>query len=265
MAARLGEPLFSPTGVLEDVVLTLVDITTLKQTRDALERTAAHLRELVATPPDTYVYVDASDVVGRITGARAPGHGVPRAFTRDGIGESLWTSLSEDAAGKLRQAAALARATGKPVTAEIASFTPASILYDEVRHFPREDGSLMLIVRDITENRRAAEALRLSEEKYRTLYLRTPVMLHSIDGEGRLLSVSDRWLQRLGYTADEVLGVSSTEFLTEESQRYARDEVLPEFFATGSLRTCSTRWSPRTAPPSTSSSPPPRSATAAAT
>ncbi len=80
----------------------------------------------------------------------------------------------------------------------------------------------------------ATEALRRSEEKYRTLYLQTPVMVHSIDAEGRLLSVSYRWLQRLGYTADEALGRKSTEFLTEESQRFAREEVLPAFFTTGS-------------------------------
>ena len=185
------------------------------------------------TLPDTYLYVDDADMVRRISGARQKGHGVPRALTADGVGETLWTSLPEDAAARMRKAAALTRATGKPVTAEIASVAPTTILYDEVRHVPRDDGSLLLIVRDVTDSRRAAEALRLSEEKYRTLYQRTPVMLHSIDAEGRLLSVSDRWLQRLGYSADEVLGRPSTQFLTEESQRYARQVVLPEFFATG--------------------------------
>ena len=228
-----AEPLVSPSGILENVVLTLVDITTLKETRDALEATAAELKELVRTLPDTYLYVDDADVVRRISGARHKGHGVPRALTADGVGETLWTSLPEDAAARMRKAAALTRATGKPVTAEIASVAPTTILYDEVRHVPRDDGSLLLIVRDVTDSRRAAEALRLSEEKYRTLYQRTPVMLHSIDAEGRLLSVSDRWLQRLGYSADEVLGRPSTQFLTEESQRYARQVVLPEFFATG--------------------------------
>ena len=205
-----AEPLVSPSGVLENVVLTLVDITTLKETRDALEATAAELKELVRTLPDTYLYVDDADVVRRISGARPKGHGVPRALTADGVGETLWTSLPEDAAARMRKAAALTRATGKPVTAEIASVAPTTILYDEVRHVPRDDGGLLLIVRDVTESRRAAEALRMSEEKFRTLYQRTPVMLHSIDAEGRLLSVSDRWLQRLGYSADEVLGRPST-------------------------------------------------------
>ena len=146
-----AEPLLSPTGELENVVLTLVDITTLKETRDALEATAAELKELVRTLPDTYLYVDDADVVRRISGARQKGQGVPRALTADGVGETVWSSLPEDAAARMRKAAALTRATGKPVTAEIASVTPTTILYDEVRHVPRDDGNLLLIVRDVTD------------------------------------------------------------------------------------------------------------------
>jgi HAMP domain-containing protein len=41
------------------------------------------------------------------------------------------------------------------------------------------------------EKQAAEEALRESEEKYRHLYLNTPVMLHSIDSQGRLLSASN--------------------------------------------------------------------------
>ena len=112
--------------------------------------------------------------------------------------------------------------------------TPTAIRYDEVRLVPRDGGTLLLIARDITQSRRAAEALRQSEEKYRTLYLRTPVMLHSMP-EGRLLSVSDQPLQLLGYTGDEVLGHAVTEFMTDESRRFAHEQGFPSFFATGSL------------------------------
>ncbi|MDQ3366740.1 MAG: ATP-binding protein [Myxococcota bacterium] len=62
----------------------------------------------------------------------------------------------------------------------------------------------------------------------------TPTMLHSIDNQGRIEEVSDQWLTRLGYTWDEVIGRRSTEFLSEESARYAREVVLPRFFETGS-------------------------------
>jgi PAS domain S-box-containing protein len=78
-----------------------------------------------------------------------------------------------------------------------------------------------------------AEALRESERKYRHLYQHTPVMMHSIDQEGRLVSVSDFWLQSLGYRRDEVIGHKSTEFLTPASQKYAEEVVLPAYFETG--------------------------------
>ena len=61
----------------------------------------------------------------------------------------------------------------------------------------------------------------------------TPAMLHSIDEKGLLISVSDAWLAKLGYTRDEVLGRRSSEFLTAESREHAVRNVLPEFFRSG--------------------------------
>ncbi len=89
------------------------------------------------------------------------------------------------------------------------------------------------IVLDITERKLAEEALRKNEKEYRNLYKNTPVMLHSIDSQGRLLSVSNKWLEVMGYEEDEVIGLKSTEFLTEESKKYAKEVVLPDFFKRG--------------------------------
>jgi diguanylate cyclase (GGDEF)-like protein/PAS domain S-box-containing protein len=72
--------------------------------------------------------------------------------------------------------------------------------------------------------------IRLEVERRTAL---TPAMLHSIDAEGRLISVSDAWLATLGYSRDEVLGCPSSDFLTEASRRHAAENVLPEFFRTG--------------------------------
>ncbi len=96
--------------------------------------------------------------------------------------------------------------------------------------------NIMVVCQDVTERRRAEEALRENEERYRRLYNETPVMLHSIDQEGRLVSVSDYWLETLEYTRSEVLGRKTTEFLTEASRRLAEEIVLPEFFRTGSCK-----------------------------
>lgn len=92
---------------------------------------------------------------------------------------------------------------------------------------------LLSLVNDITARKKAEEDLRRSEERYRHLYKETPVMLHSIDHEGRLVSVSNYWLNTLGYERDEVLGRRTSDFLTEESRRYAEEVVVVEFFRSG--------------------------------
>jgi diguanylate cyclase (GGDEF)-like protein/PAS domain S-box-containing protein len=71
------------------------------------------------------------------------------------------------------------------------------------------------------------EALQANEQRFRTLYTRTPVMLHSIDAQGHLLTVSQRWLSTLGYAEHEVLGRPVTDFFTPESARFAREDDLP--------------------------------------
>ena len=48
--------------------------------------------------------------------------------------------------------------------------------------------------------------------RYRTLYRSTPAMLHTLDAEGRILTVTDHWLKKLGYAREEVVGRSVLDF-----------------------------------------------------
>ena len=91
------------------------------------------------------------------------------------------------------------------------------------------------LVQDVTEPRRMALALRESEQRYADLYRKTPAMLHSNDADGIILSVSDYWLDVMGYSRPEVLGRPFTDFMTEESVRAALDVPLPRFRRGGSL------------------------------
>jgi len=74
----------------------------------------------------------------------------------------------------------------------------------------------------------AMRHLLASEQRFRSLYTRTPAMMHSIDPQGRILNASELWLQTLGYEEREVLGHHTTEFMTPETARYARDVVIPQ-------------------------------------
>jgi len=82
----------------------------------------------------------------------------------------------------------------------------------------------------------AKKALRESEARYRRLYHHTPAMLHSIDISGRLVSVSDYWSEVMGYRREDVIGRRLTAFFSDESRRYAEEEVFPEFFKSGFIK-----------------------------
>ena len=84
--------------------------------------------------------------------------------------------------------------------------------------------------RQMEQARWAAEE---SEQRYRWFFTNVPAMMHSINAERRLIDVSDSWLERLGYSREEVLGKNWTDFMTESSRAYANESVLPEFFRTG--------------------------------
>jgi PAS domain S-box-containing protein len=73
------------------------------------------------------------------------------------------------------------------------------------------------------------------EQRYRELYRATPAMLHTVDSRGRVIHVSDRWLQKLGYRREEVLGRLITEFMGKELQATLGGERLRDVIAHGEL------------------------------
>ncbi len=89
---------------------------------------------------------------------------------------------------------------------------------------------------EIRMRQSAEKALRESEVRYRRLYHHTPAMLHSIDINGRIVSVSDYWSEVMGYRREDVIGRRLTAFFSEESRRYAEETVFPEFFKTGFVK-----------------------------
>jgi len=65
---------------------------------------------------------------------------------------------------------------------------------------------LLGVTRDIRERKRAEEALRLSEEKYRTLVEASPDGVLSIDGRGIITECNTGLCRMLGYEREELLG-----------------------------------------------------------
>lgn len=96
------------------------------------------------------------------------------------------------------------------------------------------------VVEDITIQKQQEDALIQSEQKYRNLYNRTPVMLHSINASGRIISVSDYWLEVLGYSRDEVIGRLSIDFLTPDQREVIGNDHMPALMNAGEMKNLET-------------------------
>jgi PAS domain S-box-containing protein len=81
---------------------------------------------------------------------------------------------------------------------------------------------------DITERKRAEEALRESEERYRSLFDRVPVGLYRTTPAGQILDANPALVQMLGYPDQEsLLAVSATDVYVNGKDR-AREQALLE-------------------------------------
>jgi len=69
--------------------------------------------------------------------------------------------------------------------------------------------------------------------KYRTLYRSTPAMLHTVDGDGLIVTVTDHWLSKLGFSREEVLGRPITDFMSIADQKRYEDGKLQKLISEG--------------------------------
>lgn len=84
---------------------------------------------------------------------------------------------------------------------------------------------------DITEQKCAEDALRLSEEKYRSIIENIEEGYYEIDRDGILTFFNDKLSKILGYSHEELTGMHCRRFMNEESADSSADilnEIFPE-------------------------------------
>jgi PAS domain S-box-containing protein len=69
--------------------------------------------------------------------------------------------------------------------------------------------------------------------KYRELYRSTPAMLHTVDGNGNIVTVTDHWLSKLGYTREEVLGRPISDFYAKTEREQHMGQKLRDLISQG--------------------------------
>jgi len=113
------------------------------------------------------------------------------------------------------------RRTGKLEMKPVAFLTRTGEVVDCLTNSVVEHDPQGTFVRTIAMYTELADQAR-ADWKYRQLYRSTPALLHTVDADGRILTVTDHWLQKMGYAREEVVGRSIADFFSaSESKRFA--------------------------------------------
>lgn len=193
------------------------DITARKQAEDDLQEREAKLKAIFSTAPigiavvTNLVITEINDAVCRISGYSREeliGQYARLVYPSDEeferVGAEIYRQLAEKSIASLE--AFIRRKDGSllPVLYSVSPLEPGGT--------PQ---SFVFTATDISEQKKAEETLRQSEEKYRQLFnsVSDAIYFHQTDqdGRGRFIEVNDGATRLMGYTREEFLKMSPRE------------------------------------------------------
>jgi two-component system cell cycle sensor histidine kinase/response regulator CckA len=215
---RITTQPFQDDGHMKGIIGLATDITEQERVTVALQGNGEHYRTLLerAEPTISVVGQDGKFQFINQSGARLLG-GTPENIQGKTMADLFPKKMAEGQMGDIRKALV----TGKTMRSVRQSLVGNEMRWFEAHIQPLKgltdeyDRCLVVIV-DITEAKQTEEALRKSEEKYKTLFnsAADAIFIHDLDGS--FLEVNDVACQRLGYAREELLRMKPIDIDTPE-------------------------------------------------
>ncbi|UCG85863.1 MAG: PAS domain S-box protein [Gemmatimonadota bacterium] len=203
-------PVYDDQGEITGVIGVATDVTVHRRMEEALSVERAYLDELFQSSPEAIVLVDNENRILRLnreftelfgyTVDEALGHSVDDLLAPGSLNAEA-TEITKRAAGGSRVSVETVRRTkgGRLVNVSILG-APINTMDGQVAVYG--------IYRDISERKRAEQALLESEAKYRGLVEKATHGIYRSSWDGRFLMVNPALVRMLGYdSADELLSL----------------------------------------------------------
>jgi PAS domain S-box-containing protein len=192
-------------------IAVLEDITERKRAEEALRQSEEANRALVEAIPDLLVRFDRE---GNYTWFKRP-RDFDAIVSEEMLGQNMRKFVPEDLVARRMSLSQRVWETGQPAEEEVSVTVKGQTKYRLAKYVRFSDREILAIVRDITDRKRAEEALRQSEEANRALVEAIPDALIRFDREGNYT-----WIKRpRDYAAivpEEVVGQSMNKYMPAE-------------------------------------------------
>jgi PAS domain S-box-containing protein len=200
------------------------DITERKRAEEELQIQQAYLDQLFENAPEGIVLLDTEDRVQRINGefTRMFGYTPEESLNRpinelivpdDRLDEGWELTFKVTHGQGVQTETVRRRKDGSRLNVSVVG-TPIRIGNGQV--------AVYAIYRDITERKRAEEALRQSQQQYHHLLESTHDLIQSVSPDGCFLFVNQAWLKTLGYTQAQLPNLRSSDIIHPRSLSHWR-------------------------------------------
>jgi len=213
----VADPLFDGDGNFIGAVHIISDITERKRAEDSLRESVEALRAFLNANPEVSFLMDAKGTV------LVANESLFKRFSKSSeeiIGSCLYGLFPEDVTKQRKSHFDEVFRTGKPVHFEDVRMDRN---YETFVHpvFDKEGNvaEVAILGFDITERKQTEEALRSSEEKYRTILENIEDGYYEVDIAGNFTFYNDSLCRILGYSRDEMIGMNDRQYTDQENAK----------------------------------------------
>jgi PAS domain S-box-containing protein len=197
------------------MIAAAIDITERKQMERALRESEEKFSKAFNASPDVITltsmrngrFIEVNESFTRVTGYTRED-----AFKDSSIAQNLWGNV-EDHHRVSQQIRERGRVLSEEMTFHSKSGEIGTMLFSAERVSIGGEPCLLTITRDITQRKKAEEAIRESEEKFSKVFHASPnIMVIMSLKDRRIIDVNENYTYFTGYSRQEVIGQNAAEF-----------------------------------------------------
>lgn len=196
----------------DTILLSCEEVTQYKQTEAALQKSNAHIANILENISDGFFVLDHQ---WQFTYLNSHAEHLLQRTQKDLLGKNVWHEYPAAVGSLFEQE--YRRAMLEQVAVTFEEFYLPSNSWYEVHAYPSQDG-LSVYFRDITERKQTQEALQNSQQQLQALFDNALDAILVADDDGRYVDANPAACELLGSSKEALVGVSITEFANAESR-----------------------------------------------